>query len=1187
MPASSLQSSSLSRNAARGTDVCLQSMAVRGATRPNRPHTAQEPMPGIHRHTRRLSLALLLSLTAPALGRASSLRSASLAPAARLASPQAAAAERTRGSLSALVIFAKFADEAQSLTSKPDWADDLFNAGRPGSFTHFYNEMSRGQLQVSGQVLPRRYSSREAAAEYVAPATGLLGEYGRFNREILEQADADADFGQFDNDGPDGVPNSGDDDGYVDVVFINLLTVPTNFFISKATGLASLGLDNDFISDDAAAGGGYVRVRSRFSGFGGTTQRGHVFSVTAATMCHEFGHVLGLPDLFDQSSVALGSDLDPVEDSAGIGKWGLMGLGTQGWGVEDGPNAFTAWTLMTLGWLGQDNELLVEVADSQRGVVLDQIDAGGKVYKVPISPDEYYLIENRQSTGSYYNRNVPGTGLLVWHVDERADNDEERHKRVDLVCADGLYADAGYPGTTPDPDAGRDNLDFWAHDSGYAAAHNGNEGDATDPFDGVRYTRFAADTNPGVRAHTGATRRTSLGFALENIQRLDSGRMQVDILVHQPVPGNVGADTTWSGAVQVSGDVVVEPGATLTLAPGTEVRFAAQDGRAAGFDSSRCELLVYGDLVVQGDAADPVTLRSARALPGRGDWLGVLLLAGQPGVLEALEASGGLVVEHAEHGLLRSRLPSGSTSWSGQVTVPWDIIVPAGSELVLTPGTTIRFAPEDAAFSGVNPHYTELAVSGRLVVDGAPGSDVLMAVDSFGQGGFWFGTVVGAGGSVVGENLRVTGAGFGLSGTVAEGGQVRLSEADISAPAIGVDLTIFDEVELEHFNVTGAFFQGMSLDGPGAVRLRETTVYGSGREGLFLGNVSLDGEEVRLVDNGGLDADDARAGLVAEGGQGQRLELRGGEVRGSQTAGLDLAAWEGDASLTGTTVSGSGQEGVLAGQLSHLSLDRVQVHGNGGPGVTVEDASVQVWESSFAGNGGAGLVLRRVSGAVEHAAFQGEGLQVEACDSLAVQACTFDGAALGLASTDASLVVAGNRFAGNEVALQTGGARLPERVSRNAFVDNAVAVRNLAAAPLRAEGNYWGTEDADAIAGLMVGAVDWTPFLSSEPAVTAVAEEQGGETPAAFALRPGYPNPFNSAVVFGFDVASPSAVELSVYDALGRRVRALVREPMPAGHHARQWDGRDDLGRAVASGVYLVRLSAGNQVQTAKAALLR
>ena len=82
---------------------------------------------------------------------------------------------------------------------------------------------------------------------------------------------------------------------------------------------------------------------------------------------------------------------------------------------------------------------------------------------------------------------------------------------VITITTDGLYADAGYPaGRRPAIYRGRDNLDFWSRDPAYSARHAGNQGDATDPFDGVRTRRLDFDTNPSTLrdsleryAHTG------------------------------------------------------------------------------------------------------------------------------------------------------------------------------------------------------------------------------------------------------------------------------------------------------------------------------------------------------------------------------------------------------------------------------------------------------------------------------------------------------------------------------------------------------------------------------------------------------------------------------------------------------------------------------------------------------------
>jgi len=68
--------------------------------------------------------------------------------------------------------------------------------------------------------------SRQAASFYVSGDAARPGSFGAFNRDILSQADGDIDFALFDSDGPDGIANSGDDDGVVDAVFIILDRVP-------------------------------------------------------------------------------------------------------------------------------------------------------------------------------------------------------------------------------------------------------------------------------------------------------------------------------------------------------------------------------------------------------------------------------------------------------------------------------------------------------------------------------------------------------------------------------------------------------------------------------------------------------------------------------------------------------------------------------------------------------------------------------------------------------------------------------------------------------------------------------------------------------------------------------------------------------------------------------------------------
>ena len=1089
---------------------------------------------------------------------------------------------RTTGTLNALVIFAKFQGEAPGSERAPSWAADLFNRRLPGSFTHFYDEMSRGQLRVDGQVLPRRYSSLQPAAAYLAPEAGLRGRFGQFNLEILEQADADVDMGRFDNDGADGLPNSGDDDGYVDVVFINLLTVPENFFVSRATGFASLGLDTDFISDDPAAGGGWIRIPSRFTGFGGTTQRGHVFSITAATMCHEFGHILGLPDLFDQTSIFRGSDLDPAEDSAGIGKWGLMGLGTLGWGEVDGPNPFSAWSLEQLGWIGVGNENLIEVKQSYIGAVLEDIDSGGKVYKIPVGAEEYFLLENRQNSSSFYNRNIPAGGLLVWHVDEGADNDEERHKQVDLVCADGLFADRGYPGARPDPVRGGDNLDFWSRDEAYAATHNGNQGDAGDPFDGVTRTRFGPDTNPGFRAHTGLSRNVALGFAIENI-RAEGTRMIVDILVRQPLEGHIHSDTTWSGEVMVDGDVVVQPGATLTVTSGTTVRFSSSDARRSGFSPDRSELLVFGGLVLQGSEDNPLRFASAAASPRAGDWSGISLLNAQNPDLQ------GVLVEHSAHGVVRSHLPPGVTRWSGTRRLPRDLVVAAGSELVLEPGTQVVFASTDMGAGGQSAQLTELIVEGGLRVEGSAARPVRFDLASSHPDSVWFGVRLRPGAQVEVRHLEEEQCVLGFSGEVTEASVLNIADSRITTTAgNGLRLVINGEVEVDRTLFSHHPLQGIFAEGGGRLLLRNSTVMGNGQEGIFLGNCALEAIRTTIEHNGLLLAEDPRAGLRAVGGRGQKIELWNSSVKRNTSHGLDLGVWEGVVELHHTEVNANRGNGLEMAAPERVIFEDVKVMRNLGAGAASKAAPVEIRTTEFADNIGPGLILGEgTSGAIEMCHFRNNtGLRLDHVAELIIRTSTFENTALGLASLNSAPTLFGNRFTNNLKAIETSGAVVPAEIARNVFVDNRTAIDNRTNLTLVARDNYWGTVDSTAIAALFRGAVEWSPFLEEEPSETEVGGGVGAR-PAQFALYPGFPNPFNGRTTIPFDIAAPVPAELVVYNLRGQPVRRLLHRNLQPGSYAMFWDGRSDGGETVASGVYFYRLLAGEFAATGRVLLLR
>lgn len=192
-------------------------------------------------------------------------------------------------------------------------------------------------------------------------------------------------------------------------------------------------------------------------------------------MAHEFGHILGLPELYA-----------PGKTHEGIGVWGLMGQGT--WvGMGDKPPHLSAWSKLRLGWVDPI------VVNEPQSVTLGAVEKEGKVVKIfakgPEHPDEYFLIENRRRIGS--DRRVPGEGLLVWHVDDsltsfRRSQDNALHKRVGLLTADSWpsHLDVGHRG-------------------------GGNRGDAGDVFVD-KALALGPETKPSTTPHDGSRGRFSI-----------------------------------------------------------------------------------------------------------------------------------------------------------------------------------------------------------------------------------------------------------------------------------------------------------------------------------------------------------------------------------------------------------------------------------------------------------------------------------------------------------------------------------------------------------------------------------------------------------------------------------------------------------------------------------------------------
>ena len=95
------------------------------------------------------------------------------------------------------------------------------------------------------------------------------------------------------------------------------------------------------------------------------------------------------------------------------------------------------------------------------------------------------------------------------------------------------------------------------------------------------------------------------------------------------------------------------------------------------------------------------------------------------------------------------------------------------------------------------------------------------------------------------------------------------------------------------------------------------------------------------------------------------------------------------------------------------------------------------------------------------------------------------------------------------------------------------------------------------------------------------------DLPDTFAVAQNVPNPFNPATMIGYALPRTSDVKLVVYNVLGQEVRRLIDGRVGAGQHQVVWDARDDLGRAVSSGLYSYRFTAGPVDEVKKMLILK
>jgi len=320
---------------------------------------------------------------------------------------------QTTGVARILVLLIQFSDTAANPSHDGAYFDSRLNStgGSVRSVRSYYQEVSRGALTLNATIISTWFTSAHPMSYYGADSsTGVDDANGPIYRLVVEAvrlADPSVNFASFDTNG----------DGVVD----HLMVVHAGAGQESNPGQKDLIWSHRWAVLDAdPTTPGSQSLTADGVQIYGYTMESEDFVVGTAT--HEFGHDLGLPDLYDTDGSSHGAGIwDPMAE----GSWNGNPAGSS-------PAHMSAWSLMRLGWVTP-----TDVTTSLVGTSIDAVETSGKVFRlsIPGSIQEYFLIENRQPLG--FDAGLPGSGLLIWHVDDsQTSNDQDTHRLVDLLEAD-------------------------------------------------------------------------------------------------------------------------------------------------------------------------------------------------------------------------------------------------------------------------------------------------------------------------------------------------------------------------------------------------------------------------------------------------------------------------------------------------------------------------------------------------------------------------------------------------------------------------------------------------------------------------------------------------------------------------------------------------------------------------------